>query len=95
MALARRRGQRTRVVLDVRGDRAPDGGAGDRSGALLEALASSPVPTELVLTTLVNELAAAPGDVWLVLDDYHLVDSHEVHEGVAFLLEHLPSKCIW
>ena len=45
----------------------------------------------MVLTTLLNELAAAPGEVWLVLDDYHLVDSHEINEGVAFLLEHLPS----
>ena len=58
----------------------------------LELLASSPVPTELVLTTLLNELAAAPGEVWLVLDDYHLVDNHEVNEGLAFLLEHLPSQ---
>ena len=58
----------------------------------LELLESSPVPTELVLTTLLNELAAAPGEVWLVLDDYHLVDNHEVNEGLAFLLEHLPSQ---
>ena len=43
-----------------------------------------------MLTTLLNELAAAPEDVWLVLDDYHLVDSHEVRDGMAFLLEHLP-----
>ena len=47
----------------------------------LELIASSPVPTDLVLTTLLNELAAAPGEVWLVLDDYHLVDSHEVGDG--------------
>ena len=58
----------------------------------LELLGSAPVPTELVLTTLLNELAAAPDEVWLVLDDYHLVDSHEVNEGVAFLLEHLPAQ---
>ena len=25
-----------------------------------------------------------------MLDDYHLVDSHEISEGMAFLLEHLP-----
>ena len=56
----------------------------------LELIASSPLPTELVLTTVLNELAAAPGDVWLVLDDYHLVDSHDVGDGMAFLLEHLP-----
>ena len=58
----------------------------------LELLASSPVPTELVLTTLLNELAAAPDEVWLVLDDYHLVDNHEINEGLAFLLEHLPAQ---
>lgn len=58
--------------------------------AALELIASSPLPTELVLTTMLNELAAAPQDVWLVLDDYHLADSHEVGEGMAFLLEHLP-----
>ena len=55
-----------------------------------ELSASSPLPTELVLTMVVNELAAAPGEVWLVLDDYHMVDSHDVDDGMAFLLEHLP-----
>jgi LuxR family maltose regulon positive regulatory protein len=58
--------------------------------AVLELIASSPLPTDLVLTTLLNELAAAPGEVWLVLDDYHLVDSHDVRDGMTFLLEHLP-----
>jgi LuxR family maltose regulon positive regulatory protein len=56
----------------------------------LELIASSPLPTDRVLTTVLNELAAAPGEVWLVLDDYHLVDSHDVRDGMAFLLEHLP-----
>jgi LuxR family transcriptional regulator, maltose regulon positive regulatory protein len=58
--------------------------------ASLELIESSPVPTDLVLTTLLNELAAAPGEVWLVLDDYHMVDSHDVRDGMTFLLEHLP-----
>ncbi len=62
-------------------------GVGSGAPALL---ASSPVPTELVLTQVVNELAAAPGEVWLVLDDYHLVDNHDVDDGMGFLLEHLP-----
>ncbi len=56
----------------------------------LELVASSRLPTELVLTTVVNELAAAPEAVWLVLDDYHVVDSRDVNVGMAFLLEHLP-----
>ncbi|HEY2304403.1 MAG TPA: hypothetical protein VGI05_00830, partial [Streptosporangiaceae bacterium] len=30
---------------------------------------------EAVVTTLVNELATAPGEVALVLDDYHLIES--------------------
>ncbi len=59
---------------------------------VLDALAASPAPTELMLTTLLNELDAAAGEVWLVLDDYHLIDSHEINEGVAFLLEHLPAQ---
>ncbi|MDQ0689287.1 LuxR C-terminal-related transcriptional regulator [Arthrobacter sp. W4I7] len=56
----------------------------------LESLASPAAPVEGALTTLVNDLAAAPSEVWLVLDDYHLVDNPEVGKGLAFLLEHLP-----
>jgi LuxR family maltose regulon positive regulatory protein len=56
----------------------------------LELITSSPDSIRLVLTTLVNELAAAPGELWLVLDDYHLVDSHDLSDGMAFFLEHLP-----
>ncbi|WP_240157301.1 LuxR C-terminal-related transcriptional regulator [Pseudonocardia broussonetiae] len=62
-------------------------GVGSGAPALL---ASSPLHTELVLTMVVNELAAVPGEVWLVLDDYHLVDNRDVDGGMAFLLEHLP-----
>ena len=58
----------------------------------LELIGSSPLPTELVLTAVLNELAAAPDDVWLVLDDYHLIDSRDVHDGMTMLLEHLPSQ---
>ena len=58
--------------------------------AALELIASSPIPTELVLTTLLNELADAPGEIWLVLDDYHLVDSRDVRDGMTLLMEHLP-----
>jgi LuxR family maltose regulon positive regulatory protein len=58
------------------------------SGAL--ELIASPLPTEHLLTMLLNELAAAPGKIWLVLDDYHLVDTPDISDGVAFFLEHLP-----
>jgi len=70
-------------------DRARPGLAG-RLGPLL----GPPPPPSLaaLVTAVVNELGAQPGDgeVLLVLDDYHLVDSGPVHESVAFLLENLP-----
>ena len=39
---------------------------------------------------MLNELAATPNDVVLVLDDYHLVDGPDIRDGMTFLLEHLP-----
>jgi LuxR family transcriptional regulator, maltose regulon positive regulatory protein len=46
---------------------------------------------EAVLPPLIEELAAEPGEpLVLVIDDYHLADDPQVHESVAFLLEHLP-----
>jgi LuxR family maltose regulon positive regulatory protein len=45
-----------------------------------------------LVTALVNQLASQPGDgeVLLVLDDYHLIDSQPVHASLGFLLEHRP-----
>jgi LuxR family maltose regulon positive regulatory protein len=62
----------------------------DLAPGALELLASSTAPTELMLTTLLNELALTPGEVWLVLDDVHLVDGPAVRDGLVFLVEHLP-----
>ncbi|HEY3437653.1 MAG TPA: LuxR C-terminal-related transcriptional regulator [Actinotalea sp.] len=58
--------------------------------AVLELVRAAPMPTDLMLTTLVNALTGAEGQVWLVLDDYHLVDNPEIGRGLAFLLQHLP-----
>jgi LuxR family maltose regulon positive regulatory protein len=44
------------------------------------------------VTALVNRLQTAPEEVALVLDDYHLLGSRPVHEGMAFLLGHLPPR---
>lgn len=61
-------------------------------GSLLLQLAEEGrSPSEASLATLLNELSAdAPGDHLIVVDDYHVVDSPEVHEGVAYILDHLP-----
>jgi hypothetical protein len=44
-----------------------------------------------VLTTLLNDLSIA-SDLVLVLDDYHVIDSRDVQDGMSFLLEHLPPQ---
>jgi LuxR family maltose regulon positive regulatory protein len=50
------------------------------------------LPVEAVLTTLLNDLGAVDDDVVLVLDDYHVIESREVHDAMAFLLDHLPPQ---
>src|ERR687886_222015 len=60
---------------------------------LVDALQSpQPPPAEAVLTALLNELAALPDELVLVLDDYHLVDAEPVDRALAFLVEHLPPR---
>ena len=49
-------------------------------------------PLEVILTTLLNEVAAVATDFVLVLDDYHLADSQQVGQAVTFLVEHLPTQ---
>jgi LuxR family maltose regulon positive regulatory protein len=51
-----------------------------------------PLPIETILSSLINELAAVPDLLTLVLDDYHLIESPSIHEGLAFLVEHMPSQ---
>jgi LuxR family maltose regulon positive regulatory protein len=57
---------------------------------LAELRVQSPDFTGLVLPMLANELAALPGPVVLVLDDYHVIKERSCHDQVAFLLSHLP-----
>ena len=65
-------------------------GIGERVGPLLGPPA--PASFEGLVTALINELAAEPGDgeALLVLDDYHLIGSPPVHASLGFLLEHRP-----
>jgi LuxR family maltose regulon positive regulatory protein len=45
-----------------------------------------------VLPHLLNELTAGERDLVLVLDDYHTVTNVEIHHGLAYLIEHAPSR---
>jgi LuxR family maltose regulon positive regulatory protein len=58
----------------------------------LSLLQSSQPPIDVFLSTLINDLNALPNDIVLVLDDYHVVDNRQVHDGLAFLLDHLPQQ---
>src|SRR5918993_2561979 len=66
---------------------APGVGAG-----ALALLQSPQPPIDAVLAGLLNDLSASSDDVVLVLDDYHVIDARGVHDGMAFLVEHLPPQ---
>jgi LuxR family maltose regulon positive regulatory protein len=63
-------------------------------GASELALLQAPQPPSIngMLTTLLNDLGAMASDIMLVLDDYHVIDSREVQDGMAFLLDHMPPR---
>jgi len=65
-------------------------GVGASALAILQE--PQPPPIQTVLATLINELSAVPNDIVLVLDDYHLIDAHDIQDGMAFLLDHLPPR---
>jgi LuxR family transcriptional regulator, maltose regulon positive regulatory protein len=62
--------------------------------APVEALLRGPQrpPLEAVATAVINELAVVPaeGEITLILDDYHLIETPAVHDSVTFALERLP-----
>ncbi len=60
--------------------------------AALTLLESGQAPLEVVLTAVVNELSVHPGDLTVVLDDYHRADGVDVATGMTFLVEHLPPQ---
>ncbi|QBD77067.1 hypothetical protein EPA93_14060 [Ktedonosporobacter rubrisoli] len=47
---------------------------------------------EVVLTTLLNDLTHLSKRSILVLEDYHLILSPDIQQGMYFLLEHLPAN---
>ena len=61
-------------------------------GVLAVLQSPQPPSTELILTTLLNEITTMQGNFILVLDDYHLADSQPVDQALTFLVEHLPPQ---
>jgi LuxR family maltose regulon positive regulatory protein len=68
-----------------------------RLGMLALQMLSAPQtpPLRSIIVQLINEISEeklSPRHYILVLDDYHLIQSKEIHEDLAFLLEHLPEQ---
>jgi LuxR family maltose regulon positive regulatory protein len=71
-------------------------GVGERARHVLQSFQASNV--KRALTLLLNSLDASRptrqdelGEALLVLDDYHVISSEDIHRDMAFLVEHLPA----
>ncbi|MCB0959335.1 MAG: hypothetical protein KDB04_07400 [Acidimicrobiales bacterium] len=69
-----------------------DAAAPELSSNAASLLQAHGAPLDTVVATIINDLETAAQDLVLVLDDYHLIESTDIHESVAFLLEHLPPQ---
>jgi LuxR family transcriptional regulator, maltose regulon positive regulatory protein len=47
-------------------------------------------PPEALLLPLLNELTTTGPDLLLIHDDYHLIRTPELHQTIAFLVDHMP-----
>jgi len=61
-------------------------------GTATETLLASPAAIEHVVAALVNDLVVLDREVVLVLDDYHVIESIEVHASMQFLVDNLPDQ---
>ena len=64
------------------------------TGATISTLLQSPQPPppESLLTALVNEIDSIHQDFFLILDDYHLVDSKQIDEALNFLIQRMSPQ---
>ena len=62
------------------------------SEALRSLQAPHPPHPETVMASIVNELAARPQQVVLVLDDYQVLTELGIHRSVEFLIDHQPAQ---
>jgi LuxR family transcriptional regulator, maltose regulon positive regulatory protein len=51
----------------------------------------TPLLLRQILTAFLNAVAGQASRLVLVVDDYHVITSSQIHESVAYLVEHLPS----
>jgi len=58
---------------------------------LRPALYESQAPAvQQIVTGLANDILGIEKELILILDDYHVISNQAIHEGMAFLIDHLP-----
>ncbi len=51
-----------------------------------------PPPGEAIASILINDLAAFDSEFVLILDDLHLIQNDEIHQAIAYFLDHQSDK---
>lgn len=52
---------------------------------------SHPINLEPLLARIINEINQTLGPFSMILDDYHVIETPEIHETISFILDHAPS----
>ncbi|UCG24910.1 MAG: helix-turn-helix transcriptional regulator [Chloroflexota bacterium] len=67
-------------------------GLGQEIGAMLSS--SQSVVLEPLISAIINDIVAADESrpLVLILEDYHFIESPVIHDGLDFLLDHLPHR---
>ncbi|PWC12383.1 helix-turn-helix transcriptional regulator [Brenneria roseae subsp. americana] len=55
-------------------------------------LGDLPADFSMFLAELINQLHRCPHPLYLILDDYQGISDREIHDGLAYLLNHAPSS---
>jgi LuxR family maltose regulon positive regulatory protein len=63
---------------------------GKKTGAMLQT--GQPLPPEIVLTSLINEITSISEPFILILDDYHVIEAMPIHKQLEFLVDHQPAQ---
>src|SRR5215472_4432294 len=80
------------LIAALRRGEGSTSGIGETALAMLES--PQPPPLITILVALLHELegrSVHPAPVVLILDDYQVIEDPAIHQGMSFLLEHLPA----
>jgi ATP/maltotriose-dependent transcriptional regulator MalT len=60
--------------------------------SILELIRLPNPPLREILTALLNEFVSMPNKIILVIDDFHVIETEQIHESLQFLIEHSPPQ---